>query len=126
MGKTVEYGQTDLAELEGLLARAEADIAATAGISHFFPGLPRGFDLYLSVVDHNGRPVPTAEVFGGDFEGASFGRRLGLVFFSGWPRRKALFKKRLMTWIKIIAGTFLAALILSQFISAFSKRTMSK
>jgi C4-type Zn-finger protein len=36
MGKTVEYGQADLAELEGLLARAEADVAAAAGISQFF------------------------------------------------------------------------------------------
>jgi lambda family phage portal protein len=33
--------------------------------------------LYLSVVDHNGHPIPAAEVYGGDFEGASFSRRLG-------------------------------------------------
>jgi hypothetical protein len=36
MGKTVEYGQADLTELEALLARAEADVAAAAGTSQFF------------------------------------------------------------------------------------------
>jgi C4-type Zn-finger protein len=36
MGKTVEYGQADLAELEGLLARADADVAAEAGMRQFF------------------------------------------------------------------------------------------
>jgi len=36
MGKTVEYGQADLADLEALLGRAEADVNAAAGASQFF------------------------------------------------------------------------------------------